>query len=147
MIPNFRGFNKKTKKMYSIDGFKSSERKIYRCSLADDEFRSGRLETFHFVEDNLDNYILMQSTGLKDKNGDEIFGGDVVMTTRFAGRADVDGGYYEYEKDYKGVVKMLEGSWLIDTGTDAVFLWSEFEENEVIENIYQNSKLLESVEE
>ncbi|MFB0679978.1 hypothetical protein ACEV40_08350, partial [Streptococcus pyogenes] len=45
MIPNFRGFNKKTKKMYSIDGFKSSERKIYRCSLADDEFRSGRLET------------------------------------------------------------------------------------------------------
>lgn len=45
--------------MYSIDGFKASERKIYRCSLADDEFRSGRLETFHFVEDNLDDYILM----------------------------------------------------------------------------------------
>ncbi|HHX5969751.1 TPA: YopX family protein, partial [Streptococcus pyogenes] len=35
MIPKFRAFNKKTKKMYSIDGFKSSERKIYRCSLAD----------------------------------------------------------------------------------------------------------------
>ncbi|QSJ04918.1 hypothetical protein A1_20 [Streptococcus phage A1] len=57
--------------MYSIDGFKSSERKIYRCSLADDEFRSGRLETFHFVEDNLDDYILRQSTGLFDKNGVE----------------------------------------------------------------------------
>ncbi|HHT7355917.1 TPA: YopX family protein, partial [Streptococcus pyogenes] len=28
MIPKFRAFNKKTKKMYSIDGFKSSERKI-----------------------------------------------------------------------------------------------------------------------
>ncbi|MEN4337710.1 hypothetical protein ACGUBD_02095, partial [Streptococcus pyogenes] len=53
MIPKFRAFNKKIQKMYSIDGFKSSERKIYRCSLADDEFRSGRLETFHFVEDNL----------------------------------------------------------------------------------------------
>ncbi|HEP7688959.1 TPA: hypothetical protein VDI54_000647, partial [Streptococcus pyogenes] len=53
----------------NIDGFKSSERKIYRCSLADDEFRSGRLETFHFVEDNLDDYILRQSTGLFDKNG------------------------------------------------------------------------------
>ncbi|EZM93494.1 hypothetical protein Z307_01374, partial [Streptococcus pyogenes ABC020005773] len=34
MIPKFRAFNKKIQKMYSIDGFKSSERKIYRCSLA-----------------------------------------------------------------------------------------------------------------
>lgn len=27
MIPKFRAFNKKIQKMYSIDGFKSSERK------------------------------------------------------------------------------------------------------------------------
>lgn len=35
MIPKFRAFNKKTKKMYSVDGFKASERKIYRCGLSD----------------------------------------------------------------------------------------------------------------
>ncbi len=46
MIPNFRAFNKETKKMYGVDGFELSVRKIYRCSLADDEFRCGRLETF-----------------------------------------------------------------------------------------------------
>lgn len=113
-MPRYRAFNKKTKKMYSVEGFKLIERKIYRCSLAYDEFRSGRLETFHFVEDNLDDYILMQSTGLYDKNGEEFFDWDVVMTTRFAGRADVDGGYYEYEKDYTGVVKMLKGTWSIE---------------------------------
>ncbi|HFZ6313635.1 TPA: YopX family protein, partial [Streptococcus agalactiae] len=32
-------------------------------------------------------------------------------------------------------------------GTDAVYLWSEIEENEVIGNVYQNSDLIESVEE
>ncbi|HEN0199826.1 TPA: hypothetical protein U3P59_001290 [Streptococcus agalactiae] len=138
MIPNFRAFNKETKKMYGVDGFELSVRKIYRCSLADDEFRCGRLETFHFVEDNFDDYILMQSTGMFDKNGVEIFDGDIVLTTRL-----ID---YTY-KNFKGVVKMLEGRWLIDTGTDAVYLWSEIEENEVIGNIYQNSELLERLEE
>lgn len=88
-----------------------------------------------------------QSTGLFGTNDVEIFEKDIVMTTRFAGRADADGGYYEYEKDYKGVVKMLEGSWLIDTGTDDDYLWTETEENEVIGNIYENPDLLESVEE
>ncbi|HHL0886077.1 TPA: YopX family protein [Streptococcus agalactiae] len=138
MIPNFRAFNKETKKMYGVDGFELSVRKIYRCSLADDEFRCGRLETFHFVEDNFDDYILMQSTGMFDKNGVEIFDGDIVLTTRL-----ID---YTY-KNFKGVVKMLEGRWLIDTRKDAVGLWTEVDENEAIGNIYQNSELLESVEE
>ncbi|HEN0195715.1 TPA: hypothetical protein U3O24_001213 [Streptococcus agalactiae] len=137
MIPNFRAFNKETKKMYGVDGFELSVRKIYRCSLADDEFRCGRLETFHFVEDNFDDYILMQSTGMFDKNGVEIFDGDIVLTTRL-----ID---YTY-KNFKGVVKMLEGRWLIDTGKDAVGLWTEVDENEAIGNIYQNSELLERLE-
>lgn len=147
MIPNFRGFNKKTKKMYSVEGFKAIERKIYRCSLADDEFRQGHMETIHFVEDNLDDYILMQSTGLFDKNGKEIFENDIVLTTIFVGRADENGCFYEYEKEYKGVVRMLEGAWIIDTGKDVADLWTEVDENEVIGNIHQNSDLLESVEE
>jgi len=94
----------------------------------------------------LDEIELMQSTGLVDKNGKEIFEGDIVRTTRFLGRADEIGGFYEYEKDYLGVVKVLEGSWVIDTGSDAVNLWSEIDENEVLGNIYENLELLEDKE-
>lgn len=139
MIPKFRAFNKKTKKIYGVDGFKVSERKIYRCSLADDGFRSGRLETFHFVEDNLDDYILMQSTGLKDKNGVEIFEGDVVE-------------YNEGEYSFIGkVVKTVFGLYVKAYDN---FSFEDFsDENtmiadvKIIGNIYQNSDLLESVEE
>ena len=91
----------------------------------------------------VDHLVIMQSTGLKDKNGKEIFEGDIVRTTRFLGRADEIGGFYEYEKDYVGVVKVLEGSWVIDTGIVAVRLWSEIDESEVLGNIYENPELLE----
>lgn len=83
---------------------------------------------------------LGQSTGLKDKNGKEIFEGDIVRTTRFLGRADEIGGFYEYDKEFIGIVKQLEGSWVIDTGSDAVCLWTEIEENEIIGNIYENKE-------
>ncbi|HFQ4897024.1 YopX family protein [Streptococcus agalactiae] len=142
MIPNFRAFNKKTKKMYSIDGFKSSERKIYRCSLADDEFRSGRLETFHFVEDNLDNYILMQSTGLKDKNGQEIFEGDVVRHIDFLLNNETVNKVYFKDGLFMYDVVVDEYTYDVPIG--------EIIENSIVEvigNIYENPELLESVEE
>ena len=90
---------------------------------------------------------LMQSTGIRDITHQEIFEGDVVKTTRFVGRADEVGGFYEYDKEFIGIVKQLEGSWVIDTGSDAVCLWTEIEENEIIGNIYENPELLEDVNE
>ncbi|OTG53312.1 hypothetical protein B7933_04680 [Streptococcus agalactiae] len=123
--------------MYSIDGFKSSERKIYRCSLADDEFRCGRLETFHFVEDNLDDYILMQSTGMLDKTGVEIFDGDIVKLR------------YTISSDFKlfKVNQFRGGSWRIDNRRRGSDLWLRNEDCEVIGNIHENPELLESVNE
>lgn len=142
MIPNFRAFNKKTKKMYSIDGFKSSERKIYRCSLAYDEFRPGHMETFHFVEDNLDNYILMQSTGLKDKNGQEIFEGDVVRHIDFLLNNETVNKVYFKDGLFMYDVVVDEYTYDVPIG--------EIIENSIVEvigNIYENPDLLESVEE
>lgn len=133
MIPKFRAFNKKTKKMYSIDGFKASERKIYRCSLADDEFRPGHMETIHFVEDNLDDYILMQSTGLFDKNGVEIFDGDIVKLQ------------YTIASDFEffRVTRFRGGAWRIDNRRRGSELWLRNEDCEVCGNVYQNPELLE----
>ena len=85
---------------------------------------------------SIDEKYLMQSTGLADENGKEIFEGDIIQTERyFDGFTDV--------KLYKGVVKQLEGLWMIDTGNDAVPVFSEIEENIVIGNIYENPELME----
>ncbi len=137
MIPNFRAFNKETKKMYGVDGFELSVRKIYRCSLAYDEFRPGHMETFHFVEDNLDNYILMQSTGMFDKNGVEIFKDDIIKL-RYTITSD-----FELFK----VNQFRGGSWRIDNRRRGTELWLRNEDCVVVGNIYQNSELLESVDE
>nr|DAS78359.1 MAG TPA: YopX protein [Caudoviricetes sp.] len=84
--------------------------------------------------------ILMQSTGLKDKNGKEIFEGDVVRQVRTQPTTE--------NETITGVVTMIEGTWLImnDCEQLASKLWSETDENEIIGNIYENSELLEDKE-
>ncbi len=123
--------------MYGVDGFKAIERKIYRCSLADDEFRLGHMETIHFIEDNLDDYVLMQSTGLKDKNGVKIFEGDVVKL-QYTITSDLE---------FFKVNQFRGGSWRIDNRRRGSELWLRNDDCEVVGNIYQNQVLLEKVEE
>lgn len=136
MIPKFRVWHYELGRLMSV-----------KCMF----FQDSEIEEFELNDALMNDCItaypdeieLMQSTGFKDKNGKEIFEGDIVRTTRFLGRADEIGGFYEYEKDYVGVVKVLEGSWVIDTGSVAVRLWSEIDESEVLGNIYENPELLE----
>ena len=45
-----------------------------------------------------------------------------------------------------GVVKNLKELWVIDTGDNAVDLWTEIEENEVVGNIYESPEILEEKE-
>ncbi|TVX66474.1 hypothetical protein AZJ28_11105 [Streptococcus pneumoniae] len=130
MIPKFRAWDKELQTMLDV-------------SLID--FKKGVLvgEHWKFGETNFMNFDeikLMQSTGLKDKNGQEIFEGDVVRQVRTQPTTE--------NEIIIGVVTMIEGAWLImnDGEQLASYLWSETDINEIIGNIYENSELLEGKE-
>ena len=124
MIPKFRVYNFEDCEMWIADGYEDLSN-LFMALNADDSMYSP----------------LMQSTGLFDKNGQEVFEDDIVKTTRFFGRADESGGFYEYEKELIGIVKQLEGAWVIETGKGAVYLWSDIDENEILGNTWENPEL------
>jgi hypothetical protein len=106
------------------------------------DFKKGVLvgEHWEFGETNFmsfDEIVLMESTGLFDKNNKEIFEGDVVRQVRTQPTTE--------NETITGVVTMIEGAWLImnDNEQLASYLWSETDENEIIGNIYENKDILE----
>lgn len=77
---------------------------------------------------------LMQSTELRDKNGKEVFVGDIIKCTQ--------GCLHEVylEKEYGGTfIGGMPAIYL--KGLDKGYAWTE--EEEIIGNIYENPELLE----
>ena len=88
-----------------------------------------------YLED--ENATIMQSTGLKDKNGKEVFVGDIIKCTR--------GCLHEVyiEKEYGGTYfGGMPAVYLKDLREG--YAWTEHEE--IIGNIYENRELLEDKE-
>ena len=85
---------------------------------------------------NGEDVILMQSTGLKDKNGKEIFEGDIVKMAK-----DVysDPTYYE-------VIRHRGGAYRLESNQHGCELWLRHTNCEVIGNVYENPELLEITE-
>ena len=83
--------------------------------------------------------VLMQSTGLFDKNGNEIFEGDIVKYKAGCNTFTEEVAYY----------KNFGGFGVRDAKTDIIFTFGEVFEDidiiplEVIGNIYGNPELLE----
>lgn len=82
---------------------------------------------------NGDGVVLMQYTGLKDKNGKEIYEGDI------ANAIVVD---FDHPEEIEiGKVVFKEGEWVIENKKDSYPLYYQ-DEVEIIGNIHENPELL-----
>ena len=106
----------------------------------DIDFFEGKIEitsdTIRYDEvytDEIKDFESMQYIGLEDKNGREIYEGDIITITLDTGNV------------ITGSVGMNNGQWSIkyyDRYYSLVSIWYEIKP-EVIGNIYENSELLE----
>jgi hypothetical protein len=85
---------------------------------------------------SIDDEYLMQSIGLKDKNGKEVFVGDIVKMSK-----DV----YS-ESTYYEVVRHRGGAYRLESKQHGCELWLRHTDCEVVGNIYENPELLEDKE-
>ena len=83
--------------------------------------------------------ILVRGTGLKDKNGVEIYEGDIIEEMMWIKWCEVQGGFQAHMSGYGGNDCMACGG--------DIFWWeivSDPQHYEVIGNIYENPELLEA---
>ena len=99
-----------------------------------------RLATPHDADDDLAPSILMQYTGLKDKNGKEIYEGDIVRVYHRRGFYG-DEGFYTV-----GKVEYSPAEFYINGGGHSITCHFHYDEKdrEVIGNIHDKPELLKS---
>lgn len=132
MIPKFRAWLPTLKWMCEVTVIDYDLRSVDICRI-EDVARHTEMRV------DKDEVVLMQSTGLKDKNGVEIFEGDVAVMDGWR-RQVVTFGTQEVEEEF-GSVRIYRGFNLYLGGGYPNAVMSTFE---VIGNIYENPELVEA---
>lgn len=89
---------------------------------------------------------VMQYTGLKDDEGNDIYGGDIV---EFCDFESLRTGGAKDDTIHMSVVKMSEGSWIVENDKHRDYLYQVLVNDSdvrVIGNLYKNPELLEGGE-
>lgn len=128
MIPKFRAWDKYFKEMAQVNAL-----------VLDEQFIKVTYKNGNIAKEDIKEYELMQSTGLFDKNGKEIFEGDIIRTNAYG--CIVGFGEYTYFED-EGAQTTEIGFYLsflnVKPATYAPFDKYYWDNCEVIGNVYEN---------
>lgn len=124
MIPKFRAWDKLNNEMSVVEQINFNRGEFESIGYGISSLReAGKIE-------------LMQSTGLKDKNGKEIFEGDILKSNKY-----ITSVFYE-----RGAYCVKFSRTPNTTVTMNVISFIEKYKTKIIGNIYENPELLEVIE-
>lgn len=130
MKPKFRAWLKEEYRMTDVNEITFIDGEVYLIS---------DVTGFYAYEE----FKLMQSTGLRDKNGKEIFEGDIVKFPEFNG--DIYITPVAWDKSCACFGVSFSGKYPVSFDYLEEF-YTELKEIEVVGNIYENPELLEGEE-
>lgn len=131
MIPKYRAWNKATKEMHEVDdiiAINFEEKEICVKTIF-----FGKLSYYDF-----DDIVFMQSTGLRDKNGKEIFEGDILGV-----ETDKENVKVEVSWDDKHALFVFESKKYDEKEPLSELLEDSPYPFKIIGNIYTNPELVE----